>query len=164
MSSTVANDGSGLTAVGYVDNSIMFYNTFRGVQLDNVNQSQTIIASTYYGDANLDGSVDGLDYALWAGTVGSGTPNVSTFTGGPVEWLDGDFNGDGVVDGLDYALWAGTVGSLAPPLYPLPTSVGDGASTPGIALGVVPEPGTLSLLGALLLCGFASRMFRKVRP
>ena len=110
-SSTAAGDASQLKAVGYVDNSVIQYNTFFGQQLDNTNFSQTIFATTWYGDANLDGIVNGDDYGLMLGTITSGTPKVSTITGGPVEWIDGDFNGDGVVNGDDYGLLLGTITS-----------------------------------------------------
>jgi hypothetical protein len=49
------------------------------------------------GDANLDGTVDGLDFILW---------NSSKFTFVP-EWCSGDFNADGTVDGLDFIIWNG---------------------------------------------------------
>ena len=48
------------------------------------------------GDANLDGHVDGLDYAIWYAHAGTAT------AGGPTA---GDFNQDGRVDQLDYQLW-----------------------------------------------------------
>jgi hypothetical protein len=47
------------------------------------------------GDANLDGSVDGLDFIAW---------NAHRFTN-TAEWCAGDFNADGIVDGLDFVLW-----------------------------------------------------------
>ncbi|KPK86089.1 MAG: hypothetical protein AMJ81_02095 [Phycisphaerae bacterium SM23_33] len=47
------------------------------------------------GDANCDGSVDGLDYNAWS---------LHYLQGG--NWEFGDFNGDAVVDGLDYNLWS----------------------------------------------------------
>ncbi len=47
------------------------------------------------GDANLDGSVDGADYTIWADHY---------FQAGG--WEEGDFSGDGIVDGADYTIWA----------------------------------------------------------
>ena len=70
----------------------------------------------FRGDVNLDGSVDGGDYSLWA----------DHYLLGGMSWGDGDLNGDGVVDGGDYTLWADNYGSAT--------------------AAVIPEPVTLSLL------------------
>jgi hypothetical protein len=66
------------------------------------------ILATEYGDANLDGAVDGLDYGEWSAhyqMAGAG-------------WREGDFNGDGIADGLDYNIWSlyyqGGAGAQAP--------------------------------------------------
>ena len=48
-----------------------------------------------WGDANLDGNVNGADYTLWADHYKL-----------PGDWGDGDFTGDGAVDGADYTIWA----------------------------------------------------------
>jgi hypothetical protein len=47
------------------------------------------------GDANLDGSVDGLDFLEW---------NHHKFTS-LAAWCAGDFNADGQVDGPDFVIW-----------------------------------------------------------
>ena len=47
------------------------------------------------GDANLDGSVDGLDFIVW---------NANKFTN-TAAWCQADFNADGVSDGLDFIIW-----------------------------------------------------------
>jgi hypothetical protein len=46
-------------------------------------------------DANLDGGVDGVDFAVW---------NSNKFTS-LAAFCGGDFNADGVVDGLDFGIW-----------------------------------------------------------
>jgi hypothetical protein len=56
--------------------------------------ADVLVKYTYYGDANLDGIVDGSDYSL----VDNGYSNQLT------GWFNGDFNYDGVVDGTDYSL------------------------------------------------------------
>lgn len=56
------------------------------------------------GDANLDGFVDDIDYAIWA-------ENYEPGVGGKT-WGQGDFNGDGVVDGADYTIWAANYQSI----------------------------------------------------
>ena len=47
------------------------------------------------GDANLDGTVDGLDFLLWNGNKFSSL----------AAWCSGDFNADGTIDGLDFLAW-----------------------------------------------------------
>lgn len=47
------------------------------------------------GDANLDGTVDGLDYLAW---------NMNKFSS-VAAWSAGDFNADGFVDGQDFIIW-----------------------------------------------------------
>jgi hypothetical protein len=47
------------------------------------------------GDANLDGTVDGLDFIAW---------NTNKFTV-VAAWSAGDFTANGVVDGLDFIVW-----------------------------------------------------------
>jgi hypothetical protein len=47
------------------------------------------------GDANLDGFVDGMDFAIW---------NQHKFQTGTT-WETGDFNGDGATDGADFVAW-----------------------------------------------------------
>jgi len=97
------------------------------------------IARTFYGDFNLDGSVDGVDLDIWkayAGTSGPGTL-----------WQMGDANHDWSVDGLDQDLWKLYAGSSM--------TIGDVASAAprGAAGHAVPEPGTFALL-LLALVGF----------
>ncbi len=54
------------------------------------------VGATYlYGDANLDGTVDGGDFLLW---------NTNKFTAAP-GWCAGDFNADGTIDGRDFLIW-----------------------------------------------------------
>jgi len=48
-----------------------------------------------YGDANLDGAVDGSDYSQWS---------LHRFQAG-TRWETGDFNGDGATDIRDFNLW-----------------------------------------------------------
>ncbi len=53
------------------------------------------------GDANGDGKVDDLDYAIWANNYG-----ITNTTG----LMQGDFNNDHRVDDLDYTIWANNYG------------------------------------------------------
>ena len=83
------------------------------------------LATPYlYGDANLDGTVDGADFLLW---------NASKFSSS-LQWDQGDFNGDGVVDGGDFLVWNAN------------------KFTSSDGLSAVPEPTSVwSLFGIVLL-------------
>ena len=48
-----------------------------------------------FGDANLDGAVDAIDFGIW------NSHKFQSCTG----WASGDFNGDGQTDGSDFNIW-----------------------------------------------------------
>ena len=52
------------------------------------------LKGTLFGDANLDGVVDAIDFTIW---------NENRFSGGG--WCQGDFNADGIVDAIDFTTW-----------------------------------------------------------
>jgi autotransporter-associated beta strand protein len=98
LSSAAAADTTHLTALGVIQNSVngipagpALYTSFDG---QTVYSADVLVKYTYYGDANLDGQVDGTDYSR----IDNGYLN--NFTG----WYNGDFNYDGVVNGSDYTL------------------------------------------------------------
>jgi hypothetical protein len=65
--------------------------TFDG---QSVGSADVLVKYTYFGDANLDGTVNATDYiAIDNGFNSSGN-----------SWVNGDFNYDGVVNGDDYSL------------------------------------------------------------
>jgi hypothetical protein len=111
--------------------------------------------ATYAGDANLDGEVDGADVDIWKLNVG--------ISGVGVTYELADFNYDGEVDGTDSDIWKLKVGSslglsgLSTGGTGLSTGGtglsigGTGLSIGGTGLSIVPEPGTLILLGTGLL-------------
>lgn len=115
------------------------YTTWAGAT---VTATDTIFRSTYSGDSNLDGVVNGADVtALLAG--------YGVTSGGT--WATGDFNYDGKVNGADVTALLSKYGNPALGMPPavLPAAA---ASSPT----VVPEPGTFVLLflgavGALFL-------------
>ena len=59
-----------------------------------VTNTDVLVKYTYYGDADLSGTVTSADYIL----IDNGFNNHST------GWHNGDFNYDGVVNGDDYTL------------------------------------------------------------
>jgi hypothetical protein len=100
---------------------------------------------TFYGDVNLDGVVDGLDY-IYVDAAFTYYLATGEYMSG---WLNGDFNYDGVVDQVDYIYIDGAFTYF----------LGGGGAG---GLEAVPEPATLSLLALGLAAAFARR--RAVRP
>lgn len=74
------------------------------VQLYELALSAASLFGEATGDFNADGRVDGADFLLWQGLVGS--------TGAG---LSADGNRDGVVDAADLAIWRGQFGTSAAP-------------------------------------------------
>ena len=131
LSSTAAGDL--LHTLGVVTNSTAAFDGTTLVTTD------VAVKYTYYGDANLSGTVDGSDYNLI--DVGFGSHATT--------WQGGDFNYDGHVDGSDYSLidnafnlqgatLAATVGNQ------ITQASAEIASGSAVA---VPEPAALSILG-----------------
>jgi autotransporter-associated beta strand protein len=103
-----ANAGSALFAVGWIQNNNAAIGTSDGTAttgstpittsfgIDNVPASlnDTLVRYTYYGDADLSGTVDDTDYFL----IDQG------FANGSSGWINGDFDGNGMVDDTDYFL------------------------------------------------------------
>ncbi len=152
-SSTAAADTSHLTAVGVISdtdsNGNQVYGSGSLNRLDGYSPSPSdvLVKYTYFGDANLDGKVDGSDYSLIDAGYASQQPG---FTGAKLSgWYNGDFNYDGVIDGSDYALidntfnnQAGQIGSSAA-LVAAAT-----AQVAGVSPTAVPEPASIGLLAA----------------
>ena len=116
---------------------ILAYEPFAAVFGEDVDNTLVhVVAPRLPGDANGDGTVDGLDYLIWAANFDASEPPELTAS-------DGDFNDDGTVDGNDYVIWAGNYG----------------ASLATVAGTAVPEPSTLAMLvaGVLALGGQIGR-------
>jgi autotransporter-associated beta strand protein len=128
-SSTAAADTSHLTAVGVATG----LTSFEG---QNVSSSAVLVKYTYYGDANLDGHVDGTDYSR----IDNGYLSQGALTG----WYNGDFNYDGVINGSDYTLIDNAYNTQGAAI-----AAEEATATAQIAGGAsaVPEPTALSLLG-----------------
>jgi len=88
-SSAAASDTRHLTAIGMMPNG-------SDSAFDNQTATTTdiLLKHTYYGDANLDGKVDGSDYSR----IDSGYLTKAT------GWFNGDFNYDGTINESDYTL------------------------------------------------------------
>jgi autotransporter-associated beta strand protein len=155
-SSTAANDTTSLTALGVIANNngsggalygsgAQIASTFDGTA---PNLNDILVKLTYYGDANLDGTVSSADYTL----IDNG------FLGGLTGWYNGDFNYDSVVNGSDYTLidnaFNVTQGaSLASQIASPTAQIAGGTTT------AVPEPTSiaLALVPAIALLGRRSR-------
>jgi GH25 family lysozyme M1 (1,4-beta-N-acetylmuramidase) len=145
--STAALNSGGTTVIAVADNVDLGRTSHDGLFID----TSTIIAKyTYFGDANLDGTVTGDDYVALDSWIGRGS-----------KWVHGDFNGDGIVSGDDYVavdsnLGAGT--EAAPELAALKAEMvalhvdmfGDDyllklADFEANGFAAVPEPGSIGL-------------------
>jgi hypothetical protein len=102
-----------------------------------------LVKYTYYGDANLDGQVDGSDYTL----IDNGFNQHGSLTG----WYNGDFNYDGKIDGSDYTLidnaFNTQAGNLSSTALIASSTAQIASADSGLSSQAVPEPATLSLLG-----------------
>jgi hypothetical protein len=145
VSSTAAGDTNNFLTVGYLDNALANYPTWRGRDVSSAaGQSSVLIGTTYYGDLNMDGQVDLSDFSIW------GT-NIDTTGGG---WVGGDIDMNGVTDLGDFAIWGTLYADNVPPLNFLdgPGVFPNTTNTSSASLSPVPEPAT----GVLLFVGFLS--------
>jgi fibronectin-binding autotransporter adhesin len=149
-SSTAASDASMLHGLGY--NDLPSGSTFDGVTLAS---NAVAVRYTYYGDTNLDGTVDTTDFGAFIDGVANGGNS----------WATGDFTYDGTADlGNDFNLFLasyltlhpGGLGELAPIVEASSLSAGQKAQL----LAAIPEPTSLGLLAAGAM-GLMSRRRRR---
>jgi fibronectin-binding autotransporter adhesin len=152
-SSAAASDSHHLTAVGVISNSVngnQLYGSgsVTGQLFDGSNPGpfDVLVKYTYYGDANLDGKVDGSDYSL----IDAGYASHGSLSG----WYNGDFNYDGQIDGSDYALIDNAFNNQGSPQVASENAL-TAISTAQVA-SAVPEPASLGLIG-LASIGLAAR-------
>ncbi len=144
-SSAFANDPNFNTVLGIAANVELGYTSFSGQTVD---ANDVLIKYTYYGDADLNGSVDtSTDFDLYITGLTSG--------GSLGGWLYGDFDYSGTVDSsTDFDLYITGLTSQGSPLL----TAGGGSNL----VQAVPEPSTF-VLGGLALLGFAGVGLRKRR-
>ena len=133
-STAAAADASHLHAVGMMQPA--GNTTFEG---QNVNNGEVLVKYTYYGDANLDGKVDGSDYSLIDNAYLADQSSPGSYSG----WQNGDFNYDGVVDGSDYTLIDNAFNSQAVQIASLiasPSAIATAQIAGGSGTSAVPEP------------------------
>jgi hypothetical protein len=113
------------------------------VNLADMDYMITQVLRARYGDADLDGDVDGTDFDRWRqrpGYTGAGTG----------KWASGDFDGDLDVDGTDFDLWRQR-----------PTAMSGAASQ----IAEVPEPSSIwpGVVGFGTLLSGLLRRWRKTK-
>jgi fibronectin-binding autotransporter adhesin len=144
--SALATAAASSFATGQIHSStaqVMAHPRSLGYIDDTTNQKLTV-AYTLAGDANLDGTVNGLDFNALANGYGT-SPASNT-------WTQGDYDYSGAVDSGDFALLAENYGQTIGGLNAaLPDAALPASGLPASALGsVVPEPASV---GMLLTCG-----------
>jgi fibronectin-binding autotransporter adhesin len=147
-SAAAASTGRTKTALGYAESSDLTTLTgatsFGGVSFGGTSPqggtfNSVVVGYVYAGDANMDGSVNILDFNQISANFASST-NPS--------WVKGDLNYDGVVNLLDLNAVATEFGD-GPLTAPLPS---------GVALGaLVPEPTSIALIGMIAGLGMRRR-------
>ncbi len=153
-----ANDGNGIqltasgrgTVLGSALAGQLGITAFDGVP---VAAADVVVRATVSGDANLDGVVDGSDYAR----IDAG------FAGHLTGYANGDFNYDGVVDASDYTLIDNAFNTQPRPMAGVAPALA-GVSTAEISadLSAVPEPMAAGLYAAVA-AGLVCRRGRRRR-
>jgi hypothetical protein len=118
------------TGIGFGEASTLNLTSFGGQTVDS---TSLLLRYTYFGDANLDGTVNLNDFNLLAANFGKS----SQF------WSGGDFNYDGTVNALDLNAIATNFGQVAIPSEPVGSALALGA--------LVPEPVALAPVGMAVM-------------
>jgi T5SS/PEP-CTERM-associated repeat protein len=164
-STAAAGDTRHLLAVGVIVNNAAgspIYSLFDGA---GVGLNDVLVKETYYGDANLDGKVDGADYSRIDSAYLADKTNPTADTG----WSNGDFNYDGVINGSDYTLMDNAFNTQGAQLSAEIATATAQLAGPGetavpetaVPEVVVPEPGAMELL-MMGVAGLLGRRGRRV--
>ncbi len=162
-SSAAAADTSHLTALGIMQNDqngSAYYTKSRPFYGSDPGASDILLKYTYYGDANLDGQVDGSDYSRIDAAVLANQQTAGSMSG----WFNGDFNYDGFIDGSDYTLIDNAFNTQGNSFASVIASITSEVATPPAATSV-PEANSLlaaSIASVALLLG-RRRLGRKKR-
>jgi len=115
-----------------------------------LSSGQIEIKYTLLGDANLDGAVNGSDFAILA----------SNFNKAVNSWDAGDFNYDGAANGADFALLASNFnkGASLSSVDSADVAKLDSFAAANGLMADVPEP---AAAGLLLVAGLSSLALRK---
>ncbi|HWP40683.1 MAG TPA: hypothetical protein VNL70_07130 [Tepidisphaeraceae bacterium] len=155
-SAAAAFDSSRMTGLGYAEASDMFGPSGGVFEDIFVDDTALLIKYTYYGDADLSGSIDATDYSL----IDNGYVNRL------VGWTSGDFDYSGFIDATDYALidnaYVNQNPALGQAMIAEHTKLFGGAyvaALRAIRAGVIPEPATAA---SLTLCTWALRRHRRL--
>jgi hypothetical protein len=111
INSSLAASNAFTDAVGYGSGAEIAISSIRGFSIA---AGDTLVRYTWSGDADLNGKVDGADYAR----IDSKFNQQSTLAniGG---WTNGDFDYNNKIDGADYAIIDAAFNSQGAPLRPL---------------------------------------------
>ncbi len=137
-SSAGANPGA---ALGWAESTDLFSSFPANFAGQTVDDSSLLVRYTLYGDANLDRSVDTIDFNILA----------TNFSSTGQRWFTGDFNYDGSVDTVDFNLLVASFGQ----------SLSAEAGRPSTLL--VPEPLGSGLIVSALALLWARRRYRECR-
>jgi fibronectin-binding autotransporter adhesin len=163
VSSMAAADSIHLTALGVIQNSVdqnggnALMGMFDG---QSVNNTDILVKYTYYGDTNLDGKVDGSDYARIDAAYLADQEYLAANSGGTAlpatGWFNGDFNYDGVVDGSDYTLMDNAFNQQGAQLA-AQVAFATAQITGAGGASAVPEPATLGVIGMITVGALGRR-------
>jgi autotransporter-associated beta strand protein len=158
-SSTAQSDATHLHAIGVIQNNQSGNSVYTVLHLyDGIapGPADVLAKYTYFGDANLDGQVDGSDYTLIDAGFNS-QKTAAPLTG----WYNGDFNYDGQIDGSDYTLIDNAFNTQGANVN---NAVQFASTTDQIASGgSVPEPAAFAITTTVLLAFSSRRRWRPVR-
>jgi autotransporter-associated beta strand protein len=144
INSSLAAGGS-LNAIGFAGNDVLGKTSFKGVSP--LTTSDVLVKYTYFGDADLSGTVTLDDFTLF----------LNGYQSAGVTWVQGDFDYNGVVTLDDFALFLAGYQQQGAPLGAVESMIESMPMTPAeraamrAAVAAVPEPAAATAGVAALL-------------